>query len=393
MFFTEILISSWRALNVNKIRTFLTMLGVVIGVFAVIALVSVVKGVENNITGQFNSLGSRLVIVAPGRAKFTQDPALSFTSNKLEISQLDTIKSGASDYIVGVVPNIRVGMTMKYKTKSFFASLVGTSDEALSIVNLKLQEGRFFNQIEVQSSSRVVIIGPEIKKSLFSNTEAIDKEVKIDNKTFTVIGVLDAEGFGSDDRAIVPYTTMKNSLGIKRISGFSAKVKDEVEIDTAVREITIALLDDLETDDFTVLTQRDILNSIQSILNVISIGLSAIAGISLLVGGIGIMNIMLVSVNERVREIGLRKALGATSRMIAIQFLLESMIISLGGGLVGISMGYGLTFILRNYFPAQVPLWTLLLSFSFSLVVGLLFGTYPAIKASRKDPIESLRYE
>ena len=182
-------------------------------------------------------------------------------------------------------------------------------------------------------------------------------------------------------------------MGITQLSGISAKVKDNVDIDQAAKEVSIALLEDLKPDDFTIITQKDIIESVQSILGIISIGLSAIAGISLLVGGIGIMNIMLVSVNERIREIGLRKALGATSFNIGIQFMLESLIISMGGGIVGIIMGYLLSLFLTNFFPAEVPLWSLALSFTFSLIVGLVFGTYPAVKASKKDPIEALRYE
>ncbi|NMB69898.1 FtsX-like permease family protein, partial [candidate division WWE3 bacterium] len=238
-----------------------------------------------------------------------------------------------------------------------------------------------------------VIIGPEVKDELFSDENPLDKEITVENKKFLVIGVLDAEGFGSDDRIIMPYTTIEDVMGITQLSGISAKVKDNVDLDQAVKAVSIALLEDLKPDDFTIITQKDIIDSVQSILNIISIGLSAVAGISLLVGGIGIMNIMLVSVNERIREIGLRKALGATSLNIGIQFMLESLIISLGGGITGIILGYSLTLLLTNFFPAEVPLWTLALSFSFSLIVGLVFGTYPAIKASKKDPIEALRYE
>ncbi len=393
MFSSEVISSALIALKANKARTALTMLGVVIGVFAVIALVSVVKGVENNITGQFNSLGSNLIIIAPGRAKFNQDPAISFTNNKFETKHIDIIKSNTKDYLVGVIPSIRVGKTVEYKTKSFFAGLVGTTADATKIVNIKIAKGRFFNQLEEKAEGRVAVISNQVQKSLFENEEPLGKEIQIDSKTFTVIGVLDKQGFGNDERIYLPYTTVKSVLGLSKISGLSAKVKDGVNQDEAIKQIASALLTDLKSDDFTILTLKDVSNSIQSILNIIGIGLAAVAGISLFVGGIGIMNIMLVSVNERIREIGLRKALGATSFNIGLQFLLESLIISTGGGMIGMLLGFLLTLVLKRFFPAEVPIWTLILSFSFSLIVGLLFGTYPAVKASKKDPIEALRYE
>jgi putative ABC transport system permease protein len=390
---TEVFSSAFRALSTNKARTLLTMLGVIIGVFAVIALVAVVKGVENNITGQFNKLGSNLLLIAPGRTKLNQDPAIGFTNNKFEMKHVELIEKNASRYIEGVVPNIRANATASYKSQNFYASLGGTSYNALDVVNFNVTSGRFFNPMEQNTSAKVAILGPEVKRKLFGEEDPLDKEISIESKKFVVIGILDAEGFGSDDRIVMPYTTIEDVMGIKQLSGISAKVRDGVDLDEAVKEVSIALLDDLKPDDFSIITQKDIIDSVQSILNIISIGLSAIAGISLLVGGIGIMNIMLVSVNERIREIGLRKALGATSYNIGIQFLLESLMISMTGGIVGIILGYALTLVLTNFFPAEVPLWTLFLSFTFSLFVGLAFGTYPAIKASRKDPIEALRYE
>lgn len=390
---TEVFSSAIRALKINKARTVLTMLGVIIGVFAVIALVAVVKGVENNITGQFDKLGSNLLLIAPGRTKMNQDPAISYANNKFVYKHVELIKKNASDYIAGVVPNIRANATAKYKAKSIYASLGGTSHDALDIVNFKLKSGRFFNPMEENTVAKVVIIGPEVEDELFGDENPLGKEITLESKKFLVIGVLEAAGFGSDDRIIMPYTTIEDVMGITQLSGISAKVKDNVDLDQAVKSVSTALLEDLKPDDFSIITQKDIIDSVQSILNIISIGLSAVAGISLLVGGIGIMNIMLVSVNERIREIGLRKALGATSLNIGIQFMLESLIISLGGGIAGIILGYSLTLVLTNFFPAEVPLWTLALSFSFSLIVGLIFGTYPAIKASKKDPIEALRYE
>ncbi|NMB70026.1 ABC transporter permease, partial [candidate division WWE3 bacterium] len=249
---TEVFSSAIRALKINKARTVLTMLGVIIGVFAVIALVAVVKGVENNITGQFDKLGSNLLLIAPGRTKMNQDPAISYTNNKFVYDHVELIRKYASDYIAGVVPNIRANATAKYKAKSIYASLGGTTHDALEIVNFKLKSGRFFNPMEENTGAKVVIIGPEVKNELFSDENPLDKEITVENKKFLVIGVLDAEGFGSDDRIIMPYTTIEDVMGITQLSGISAKVKDNVDLDQAVKAVSIALLEDLKPDDFTI---------------------------------------------------------------------------------------------------------------------------------------------
>lgn len=389
----DLIRATFSSLNKNKLRTFLTMLGVIIGVFSVLSLVSLLRGVENFITDQFNALGSNLVLVAPGRAGIDTDPAITYSNNQLDEKHLKLIRENVSDYIVGVSPNIRLSKSVKYKSKQFYASLVGADSNAVEIIDLEITDGRFFSVNEVSTKSEVVIIGSLVKKELFGNTNPIGEKVKMDGTSFEVIGVLKDFGLNSAERVISPYTTLENKLGVENYSGFSIKVKEGQDIDFVRGQVELALLKDLSKDEFSVLTQKDILDSVQNILGILSVGLSAIAAISLIVGGIGIMNIMLVSVNERIREIGLRKALGATSTNIAIQFMSEAVMISGAGGIIGIFLGFFATLLARAFIRAQIPLWALFLAFFFSLLVGVAFGTYPALKASRKDPIEALRYE
>lgn len=385
--------ASLGALGTNKTRTFLTMLGVIIGVFAVISLVSLVKGVENFITDRFNSIGSNLIFISPGRASFTGDPSLSFANNKLQEKHVKLIQDNVKGDIVGVSPSLRVGKTAKYKNKSYYATVVGSNELVQDLVNIDIDKGIYFNKGDVIAKNKVVIIGPLIVKEFFGTIDPLGKQIKIDDTTFTVIGTYKEKGGRQDERIIMPYTTLQTALNINNFSGMVTKAKDPDNIDMVMKKIELALLKDLDKEDFTVLSQANILESFKNILNVLSIGLAAIAAISLVVGGIGIMNIMLVSVNERIEEIGLRKALGATSRDIGIQFLIEAIFISLLGGALGLLFGYIVTIVSKPWLNAEIPWWSIFLAIGFCLIVGIGFGTYPALKAARKDPIEALRYE
>lgn len=386
-------ITALGSLVKNKTRSLLTMLGVIIGVFAVISLVSLVQGIKNVVTGQFSALGSNLVLVAPGRISFNTDPAVTFSNNKLEARFADKIARDLDDIVIGATPNIRLSKTVEYKNKKYLASLVGVNSNFTKITDLNIVKGRAFNKGEEASAERVAVIGPEVEKTLFIDGNSIGKNIKISGVSFEVVGVIDAKGFNSDERVIVPYTTLKKSLNVKNISGLTVKVKNGVNIDDAMDQVELVLLSELKKDEFGVISQKDVLNSIQSILNILSIGLGAIASISLIVGGIGIMNIMLVSVTERIAEIGLRKALGASPKDIAAQFIIESTLLASFGGLIGIGLGYLFTFATKGFLDAEVPLWTVGMGFGFSLLVGVIFGSYPAITASKLDPIEALRHE
>jgi putative ABC transport system permease protein len=393
MKFSSVLNSALKALGVNKTRTFLTMLGVIIGVFAVVSLVSLVKGVENFIVDRFNSLGSNLIFIAPGRSGFNSDPALAFTNNKLEEKHVNLIRENVGKDLVAVAPSIRLGKNAKYKTKHYYATIAGSNEDAKDLVNVDIEKGRFFTKVEVDANAKVVIIGPTIEKELFGDSNALGKSLKIDDESFIVIGTAKSRGGSQDERVIMPYTTMQDSLDVENFSNIVTKAKNADDIDLVIKKIELALLKDLDKEDFTVLSQASVLESFKSILNVLSIGLAAIAGISLFVGGIGIMNIMLVSVNERIQEIGLRKALGATSRDIGTQFLIEAIFISVLGGLLGLGLGFLVTVISKPWLNAQIPWWAIFLAMGFAIAVGLGFGTYPALKAAKKDPIEALRFE
>jgi len=389
----ETIKSALSALSSNKLRSILTMLGVIIGVFAVVLLVSLGKGVQNYITDQFNALGSNLLFIAPGKAKFGQDPAKSFTLNKLDKKHVDLINNYASEHILYVAPSIRLGNTVEYKNKKYYATIVGTNEFGDRIFDTKLNTGRFFSKVEVRAKKKVAVIGPLVKKGLFANVTGVGSSIKINGERYEVIGIFKEKSQDFDDQVIIPYTSLKDTLKLDKLSSIVVKVKSNGELDLATKQINLALLRDLKSDEFSILSQKDILSSIQNILGILTLALGAIAGISLLVGGIGIMNIMLVSAIERTREIGLRKAVGATSFNIAVQFIAESTILSVTGGGIGLVFGWLASLAARAFLRTEVTLWAIILSFTFSVAVGVIFGTYPAIQASKKDPIEALRYE
>ncbi|RJR26482.1 FtsX-like permease family protein [candidate division WWE3 bacterium] len=389
----ETFYTAQKALLSNKVRTFLTMLGVIIGVFSVILLVALVTGVQNYITNQFDELGSNLVFITAGRSGINQDPAQAFTDNKLNESQIDLIEQYAGEYIEGSTPYIAAGMTVSYKTKEYYGAINAANQEFSNLFNIGLSKGRYFTAAEEKAGQKVAVIGHDVFKKLFVNRNPIDESIKIDGHSFRVIGVVEPKGADYDELIVIPLSTAKKVLNLDQIAYLAVKIRDDVDVDVGTKKVELAMLQELKKDDFTILSQKDLLSSIDSILGILSVGLAAVAAISLLVGGIGIMNIMLVSVTERISEIGLRKALGATPTNIGLQFMIEAITLSLGGGLIGISLGFLGTFISKRFIDAEVPWWSVIVSLLFSIVVGVIFGTYPAIKASKKDPIEALRYE
>lgn len=393
--FNELFSSALKSLTSNKTRTFLTMLGIIIGVFAVITLISVGEGIQNYVTKQFASLGSNLVFVTPGKLNLRGDPGANFLTNKLDEKHLNLVEKYASEYVENITPIMEIGKTLSYKNKTYYTELQALNEFGDKTYTISIKRGVFFNRNEVNASSKVVVIGSEVEKELFSNQDPVGKSLKIDDKVFLIIGVAAEKGSSLDRRVFLPYTTAKKYFNIQRFSGLVMRAKSSENIESAIKRVEIALLRDLDEDEFTVISQKDLLGSFTNILSTITLGIGAIAAISLLVGGIGIMNIMLVTVTERTREIGLRKAVGATPNNIASQFLIEATALSVLGGFIGMGLAAITVFLVRTYanFDAVIPYWALLLAFFFSLLVGVLFGTYPAIKAAKKDPIEALRYE
>lgn len=391
----ELLKTALSSLFSNKTRSFLTMLGIIIGVFAVVTLISIGQGIQNFVTSRFSNLGSNLIFVAPGKLDFRGDPGANYLTNKLDDKHFKLVETYSSDYVKYLTPMMEIGKNLSFKNKTYYSVVQATNEEGNLAYNVELISGKFFEKSDVTTRNKVVVIGSEIAKEFFSNQEAVGNNIKIDDKVFTVIGVAKEKGGQLDSRVYIPYTTAKRMFNIERFSALVMQAKSPDLVDSGIKSVENALLRDLDETDFTVLSQKEILESFTSILANITIGIGAIAAISLLVGGIGIMNIMLVTVTERTREIGLRKAVGATPNNIALQFMVEATSLSVLGGLIGLSLGVLVAFIIKTYFgfEAEVPLWSVILAFTFSFGVGVIFGTYPAVKAAQKDPIEALRYE
>ena len=391
----EILSTASKALLLNKVRSFLTMLGVIIGVFAVISLVSLVGGVQEYVVSSFEDLGSNLIFIVNGKIEMgqRQTAGSALVSTNLKEKHVDMIKSTAEDYVDYITPQSQTYQTIKYKTEEYFLLLLGVNYEANDIFNSNIERGRYFNRVEQENSSRVVVLGNNLGKKFFGEENPIGKKIKINGKSYEVVGLLAKKSPNYDESVILPYTTVMDEFSATGITSIVVKVKDNVDLEQAQQQVKLALLKDLKEDKFTVMTQEDILESIQNILNMLTIALASISGISLLVGGIGIMNIMLVSVAERTKEIGLRKALGATSSDIKNQFMAEAILISSLGGVLGLLLGWVTTIAIRPLIKAVIPVWAIPLALGFSLAVGIIFGTYPAVNASKKDPIEALRYE
>jgi putative ABC transport system permease protein len=390
---TDSISTSIKSLRSNKLRSFLTMLGVIIGVFSVVSLIALGRGFQNYIEDQFNALGSNLLFIMPGNSEGFGDPTLALTRNKLVEKHVDLIETYGSENLENIAPGVSLNVNATYKGNSFFSEVFGSTYEMPTIFNYTIDKGRFFTKSEENGNKKVVVLGPNVTKELYAGVDPVGRTIKMNGETFLVVGTFKEKGSDYDNQILAPYTSMMKTFNMKRLTYIITKTKNEENADLAQRQIEMALLRDLDDEDFTVMSSADILSTVQQVLGVLTMGLGAIAAISLLVGGIGIMNIMLVTVTERTREVGLRIALGATRLDIALQFLFESVILSIIGGFIGLTLAYVLALSIQQFVRAEVPTSTIFLSFMFSLVVGVVFGTYPAYAASKKDPIEALRYE
>jgi putative ABC transport system permease protein len=418
MTFAQALLEAIESLNGNKMRSGLTVLGIVIGVAAVIAMLAVGNGAQASITGSISSIGTNLLFVFSGAADGPPGgPGSGRSGNNnrpLTLADANALADPfAAPSVAAVAPAIQGNGTLTFGGETSTSTISGVTPSYVTVRNLELAEGEFLNEEHMLGRMSVVVLGPETATAIFGHADGIVGEtIRIEGQPFRVIGVLVAKGggaFGSqDNNAYIPFTTAQARL-IKRDS------RDEIDVlfvqattaesvSQASDEIANILRQRHRTpigaDDFTVFTQQDFLKTFETITGVLTIFLGGIAGISLLVGGIGIMNIMLVSVTERTREIGLRKALGARKKDILLQFLTESSLLSLIGGIIGIMFGWLIAFAVGkvaaatgNDFTPVVGTDAIILSTSFSAIIGLFFGIYPASRAASLEPVEALRYE
>ncbi len=404
--------TSLSGLRAHKSRSLLTILGIVIGIAAIILVMSLGQGAQSLILSQIQAIGPRTIVVIPGRqptgltnilSTFTdslKDRDLAALENKNNVPHLDTI-----------MPVLFGGETASFGNNAYRPTVFGVTSLFAKIYNVYPSVGRLFNDDEVKSYSSVAIIGSKVKKQLFGNDDAIGQKIRIKNQSFRVIGVFSNSGQSSflnfDEAAIIPYTTAQQYVfGIKYFHRLVVEADSEADVPQTVEDIKITLrnlhnITDPSKDDFFVETQAQAMAIAGTVTSVFTLFVAAVAAISLLVGGIGIMNIMLVSVTERTKEIGLRKALGATERDILAQFLLEATILTATGGIGGILLGSSLSFITALIlskilglgwlysFPVAGAIWGLAVAAS----VGLVFGIYPALHAARLNPVDALRYE
>ncbi|NCS97493.1 MAG: FtsX-like permease family protein [Candidatus Pacebacteria bacterium] len=394
-----------KAIWVNKTRSFLTTLGVIIGVGSVVLLTSIGNGLSAFVTAEFDKLGANTVIIYPGdilgeNGGFNQQAQLSaFANSKLTMSDVQKIQR-LREFVALAVPMTLKSETASYRNEVETTSIIGTTyqyTEAQS--NILVEKGRFFDKNEEDGANKVVVIGYGIADTLFGDIDPIGKKIKLGSSNYRVIGVMEESGGGGfggpsfDTYVYVPIETAFRQFDSNTVLEIIAKTKSTENIPESIAEIEKVMLEKFKEDEFSVIEQSSILESIQSILSVLTVALGGISSISLVVGGIGIMNIMLVSVTERTREIGLRKALGATPNMIMFQFLIESALLSILGGMIGIALAFMGTWALQSFIPAKITMDAILLAFGVSTAVGLIFGVAPARRAANLSPIEALRYE
>lgn len=406
MNFFELMRVSLRALFANKLRSILTMLGIIIGVSAVIAMVAIGNGASQSVSSRVQGLGSNLLIVSPGQSNSGGVRGGSGSANTLEMEDVPKVKAAGSA-VKMVAPTVSSNAQVVYGKGNTSTSVMGTTTEYATIRNIQIVQGRFITEEDIEKSSRVAVVGPTVVENLLgdANADIIGKSIKLNNVPFLVVGVTVSQGSSgatnNDDTIFAPISTVQSRLtGSKAVRQIYIEAASADLMTEAQDEVTYALqtahkIPTGQPNDFTVTNQAEVLETMKEISQTMTMLLAGIAAISLLVGGIGVMNIMLVSVTERTREIGIRKAIGAKGKDILSQFLIEAVVLSVIGGLIGILLGWGGAILVSKVFSmaASVSLSSVGMAFGFSAMIGIVFGVVPARKAANMDPIEALRYE
>lgn len=406
MNWTNLFRISLKALANNKMRAFLTMLGIIIGVASVITMIAIGQGAKKSIQDQISGMGSNIIMIHPGgerRGGVRLDPSEMQT---LKVADYEALKK-ESIFLTKVSPSVTAAGQLVSGNNNYPSSVSGAGIEYLDIRQLKLAEGEMFSETDIRASAKVCVIGTTIRDNLFPDGQnPVGKIIRFNQVPLKVIGVLESKGYNSmgmdqDDIVIAPYTTvMKRMLAVTYLEAIFASALSEEMTDYATAEITEILrrqhkLTGDAPDNFEIRSQKELSDMLGTTTDLLTTLLACIAGISLLVGGIGIMNIMYVSVTERTKEIGLRMSVGARSMDILAQFLIEAVLISITGGILGIILGCGASAAVKYiaHWPVDIQTWSAVLSFAVCTVTGIFFGWYPARKASNLDPIDALRYE
>src|SRR3954454_16174682 len=389
---------AWRvavgALRANRLRSVLTMLGVVIGVAAVVALVAIGTGTKRQIEQQVEGLGSNLLIVVPGRLEAGSAPTVS----TMTLDDVDAVTRIVGDRS-RVAVTISSGETVRAGSQSAFASMQGVFETTPSVFVRKLDRGAYLTRTDVTTGRRVAVLGAGVAKTLFGDRDPIGRQITIGGVRFRVIGTFErlgqSLGVDRDSEVHIPVTAAQRLLGTERIDGLAIRAPDRERIDALGSAVVAALVKRHPDTDFSAVTQEQILGVLGDILGVLTGVLAAIAGISLLVGGVGVSNIMLVSVRERTKEIGLRKAVGARPRDIGVQFLLEAVLLTTIGGVAGMALGVAASLLVSalSPVPAAITSWSVALAFGLAAGVAIILGVFPAQRAGRLDPVVALRTE